>query len=164
MDTYLFRELTNGEVILSDRRLPQGHGNVDHVVIATSGVWVIDSKNWEGKIEFKSSGGLLDVDERLMVNGKDYSKLFDEIYAQVIPIATLVDDRSIPIHPAIVFIDGNWGPRATLRILRDNPYRRKNVWITWPKALVAKIKEREVLTAETATELGALLDRELPPM
>lgn len=55
METWLLRDLQAGEVVLSDRRVPGGKGNIDHVVIARSGVWVIDTKQWKGRIEYRAS-------------------------------------------------------------------------------------------------------------
>ena len=41
MDRHLHRELQNGEIILNDCQIPNGRGNIDHIVVASSGVWVI---------------------------------------------------------------------------------------------------------------------------
>ncbi|MFF0572656.1 nuclease-related domain-containing protein [Streptosporangium saharense] len=35
-----------GYTVLHDRALPSGRANVDHLVIGTTGVFVVDSKNW----------------------------------------------------------------------------------------------------------------------
>ena len=51
MDRFLHEKLKDGEVILTDRRVPDSSSNIDHVVVASSGVWIIDSKKWRGKIE-----------------------------------------------------------------------------------------------------------------
>lgn len=40
----LLAELPRRFVVLHDRRSPGGRGNVDHIVIGRSGVWVVDSK------------------------------------------------------------------------------------------------------------------------
>ncbi|WP_433418814.1 nuclease-related domain-containing protein [Microtetraspora malaysiensis] len=37
-----------GYTVLHDRRLPHGRANVDHLVIGGTGVFVIDSKQWQG--------------------------------------------------------------------------------------------------------------------
>ncbi len=36
--------------ILHDRKMPGSRANIDHIAIAPSGVWVIDAKNYKGKI------------------------------------------------------------------------------------------------------------------
>jgi hypothetical protein len=163
MDTFLYRELQNEVIILNDRRLPNGRGNIDHIVVASSGVWIIDTKNWSGRIECKTTGGILSGNEQLLVGGVDHTEAVNDIYAQVIPIASLVDDRSVPVHAAIVFVNGNWGPKI-LRILTNKPYRNLGVWITWPKALSAKINTQGPLAPETIDRIGVQLSQQLTPM
>ena len=162
MDLRLHRDLTNGEVILNDRQIPGGHGNIDHVVVASSGVWIIDSKSWTGRIEYKGVKGAFDPIEHLYVGEKDCTYLVDDIYAQVIPVATLVNDRAVPIRPAIVFIDGDW--KSTWRVLRNKPYVHKQVTIVWPSALISQINEPGTLTPGVIEAIGHDLDQKLAPM
>ena len=51
MDQLLHEKLTDGEVILTNRQVPNAASNIDHIVVASSGVWIIDSKKWQGKIK-----------------------------------------------------------------------------------------------------------------
>ena len=153
MERYLHREFQNGEVVLSNRRLPNGKGDLDHIVVASSGVWIIGTKNWSGRIECKTTGGIRSDDERLLVGGKDRSDAVDDLYAHVIPVSSLLDDRSVPVHPALVLVSGNWGPRV-LRVLLDRPYIHLGVWITWPRALSAKIKAQGPLASKTVDSIG----------
>jgi hypothetical protein len=41
-------------VVLHDRRIPGRRSNIDHLVIARSGVWVVDTKRYRGKVERRS--------------------------------------------------------------------------------------------------------------
>lgn len=100
MDQFLHRTLTEGEVILTDRRVPGTDANIDNVVVASSGVWIIDSKKWRGKIEYKAST-LTGIDTHLFVGGEDRTWAVENIYTLVIPVAQLVNDRSVPINPAL---------------------------------------------------------------
>jgi hypothetical protein len=164
MDRHLHQVLDNGEVILNDRQIPGGFGNIDHVVVAASGVWIIDMKNWSGKIQYRSRGGMFDVNERLFVNGSDRTdEVVDHIYSQVIPVAAQLEDRSIPVQPAVVILADDWVV-SPLRVLANKPYKHKGVWISWPKAISSKIKERGPLSPDKITEIGALLNQKLVPM
>ena len=107
MDQLLHEKLTDGEVILTDRQVPNAASNIDHIVVASSGVWIIDSKKWQGKIEYKSLKAT-SGDWRLFVNGDDRTDEVDKIYGVVIPVAQVITDRSIPINAALCFIDGDW--------------------------------------------------------
>ena len=162
MDLRLHSDLTNGEVILNDRRIPDGYGNIDHVVVAPSGVWIIDSKSWSGRIEYRGVKGVFDPIEHLFVGEKDCTYLVDDIYAQVIPVAALINDRAVPIRPAIVFLEGDW--KSTWRLLRNKPYVHKHVVIAWPSALISKINEPGPLTPNVIEEIGHDLDQRLAAM
>jgi Nuclease-related domain len=41
---------------LHNRRMPSGRGDIDHLAIAPTGVWVIDTKDWKGKVEISAPG------------------------------------------------------------------------------------------------------------
>lgn len=44
------RTAEGSTVLLHDRRMPGGRGNVDHIAVAPSGVYVIDTKDLTGKV------------------------------------------------------------------------------------------------------------------
>jgi Nuclease-related domain len=161
MSIRLQRDLGDEAVVLNDRRLPEGRANIDHLVVASSGVWVIDSKHMQGLIEHRNVGGVLSDDRRLLVGGQDRTSMTDKIYEYVIPVANLVADPAIPVNPAIVFVEGNWG--SPTRILTKRPYRHQGVWILWPAALIKKIEEPGPLGPESIARLGEALDNALPP-
>ena len=161
MSLRLRRDLGDQAVVLNDRRLPEGRANIDHLVISSSGVWVIDSKHMQGLIEYRNVGGALSDDRRLLVGGQDRTWMTDQIYEYVIPVANLVADPAIPVLPAIVFVEGNWG--SPTRILTKRPYRHQGVWILWPGALIKKIEEPGPLGPEAIADLAEALDSALPP-
>jgi hypothetical protein len=100
--------------------------------------------------------------EHLFVGGKDCTYLVDDIYAQVIPIASLLNDRAVPIHPAIVFVNGDW--KSTWRLMRNKPYTHQHVVITWPSALISTIGEPGPLSSSCIEAIGNDLDQKLAPM
>ena len=159
----LHEDLGDQAVILDDRQVPNSQANIDHVVVASSGVWVIDAKKWQGKIEYKNVGRSWEYKMRLLVDGRDETKLTDEIYSQVIPVAQILGDPTIPINPALVFINGEWTNWATVRLLADKPYEHQRVLITAPKTLVKKILEPGPLDAGTVHRLGSQLSAVLKP-
>lgn len=163
MSKSLHERLPPDRIILDDRTVPHSHANIDHVVISPTGVWIIDSKHWKGLIQVKTTGGFLSATQKLFVDGRDESALTEKIYSQVIPIANVLGDRSIPIHPALIFIDGDWGAGITLRVLQHRPYEMLGVMVGWPKAVIAKISESGPLPQEEVVRIATLLDRSLPP-
>ena len=111
MGVSLHKRLTNGEVILTDRQVPGTQANIDHIVVASSGVWIIDAKMWKGKIVYKAVSPT-SVVMKLTVDGEDRTDHLDAIYKLVIPVANVIGDHSVPIHPAIVFVEGEWSDRS----------------------------------------------------
>ena len=164
MDQVLHRELTGGEVILTDRQVPGSPANIDHVVVAASGVWIIDAKKWEGKIEYKPAS-LTSPKMRLLVGGEDRTSKIEGIYSLVIPVAQVIGDRSVNIHPALAFVEGEWSTKAMIRLMRSKPYRHEGVWLSAPTVLTKLIKEpvEAPLNPEAISRLGAMLDQALTP-
>lgn len=158
----LHRDVGHEAVILSDRRLPDTGGKIDHLVVARSGVWVIDAKCWTGQITYKYAGGLFAPIWKLTVDGRDCTYLTDDIYGQVIRVAQVLKDPA-DVHAAVVFAHGDWGTAATMRFLLGRPYRHLGVWITWAAALAHIIDKAGPLTPEKIASVGHTLDKALPP-
>jgi hypothetical protein len=162
MDGSLRKRLNEEAIVLTDRRVPGTKSNIDHIVIATSGVWIIDSKKWKGKIEYKAES-LTSVNMHLFVGGKDYTSEVESIYGLVIPVAQLIEDRTVPIHAALVFIEGDWSTASLPRFLLGKPYLHEGVYISPPKALVKMINVPGTLDAESISRLANKLDEALKP-
>lgn len=162
MDISLHKHVNEGAVILADRSVPGTAANIDHVVVAQSGVWIIDSKYWRGAIDYRASTRM-GMDTRLYVGGVDRTSVVEKIFNLVIPVAQLIGDKSVPIRPALVFIEGDWRKLSATRILANRPYQHLGVWISWPKAIWKKINETGPLDGETVHRLGEFLDEKLRP-
>lgn len=102
----------DGFSVLHDRRVPGTKGNIDHIVIAPAGVFVVDAKNYEGRIEIRNHGWFLRPDERLHVGRRDCSALVDNMGWQVAAVESALQAAGVeplpPITPVLCFIDGNW--------------------------------------------------------
>jgi hypothetical protein len=131
MSKYLHDNLGDRAVVLDDRKVPGSEANIDHIVVASSGVWIIDSKKWNGTIRFKNVGGLFGNNHRLVVDGRDKTYSTEKIYGYVIPVADLLGDPSIPIRPALAFVDGDWRI-STWRKVANRPHQHLGVLLAWP--------------------------------
>ena len=89
--------------------------------------------------------------------------MVEAMYAMVIPVAQAIGDRSVPVHPALVFIDGDWATAALPRFMMNRPFQHLNVWITPPKILAKMINDAGPLDLKTVQTLGAKLDRLFSP-
>jgi hypothetical protein len=74
---------------LHDRRIPGSRANIDHVVVAPSGVWVIDAKLYQGKVERRTSGPIWRRELSVFVGGRDRTKV---IHGRVRPLPGLEVD------------------------------------------------------------------------
>jgi hypothetical protein len=162
MGVSLEHRLTSDAKVLTDRQVPGTNSNIDHIVIASSGVWIIDSKKWKGKIEYKADS-LASINTRLYVGGKDRTSKVESIYSLVIRVAQVIEDRTVSIHPALVFIEGDWNTAALPRFLMGKPYVHEGVYISPPKVLIKMINEPGALNAESINSLAVKLDEALTP-
>jgi len=160
---YLNDHLSANEIVLNDRRAPSSQGNIDHVVIASSGVWILDAKNWCGRVALRNVAAHFDVRHRLYVDEDDRTNKVEALYNQVIPVATLIGNPSIDVTPALVLVGEDWTGISPVRILASRPYKYLGVWITWPKALVKKIQAPGRLSHDAVADLAKQLDSALPP-
>ena len=106
-------EGVQGIDVLSDRRVAGTRGNIDHIVIAPAGVFVVDAKHYEGLIRIRNRGGLLGRDDRLYVGSRDCSRLAENMVWQVAAVKRVIDSigaafASVPVEPVLCFVDGEW--------------------------------------------------------
>jgi hypothetical protein len=127
-------------VTLHDRRVPGTRGNIDHLVIAPAGLFVVDAKHYEGRLRIRDKGGLFRTDERLYVGGRDCSHLADNMAWQVKAVETLLASVEVvmPLTPVLCFIDVDWP-------LLFAPDSFRGVRLEDPKSL------RKLITATTVT-------------
>lgn len=97
---------------LHDRRVPGIRGNIDHIVVAPGGVFVVDAKRYEGVIEIRNRGWFLRPDYRLYVGRRDCSRLARAMALQVEAVAAALRRAGVdplpPITPVLCFVDGSW--------------------------------------------------------
>jgi hypothetical protein len=94
LSLHLHTELASRAVVFDDRKVPGTKCHLDHLVIAPSGVWVIDANEYDGRVERRDIGGWFKVDERLFVAGKDRTHLVDGIDRQVIAVENVLAKKA----------------------------------------------------------------------
>lgn len=151
----LARLLGDRAVFLHDRKV--GRANIDHLVVARSGVWVVDAKNYNGRVEHRSAGGWLGpVTWRIYVDGRDRTKLATGLEWQVGAVRQALVGLDVPIHSALCFPFKCWGMFA-------RPFRHDGVLVTWSKKLAQTIDGPGELGPEQTEEVVARLDQALRP-
>jgi hypothetical protein len=96
---------------LNDRQVPGTRGNIDHIVVSTAGVFVVDAKHYKGLIRIRDRGGFLKTDNRLYVGNRDCSHLADmgwQVAAVRNALSTAGIDPVPPVIAVLCFVDGDW--------------------------------------------------------
>jgi hypothetical protein len=90
--------------VLHDRRIPGSRANIDHIAVAATGVWVIDTKRYKGALQVTAP---LLSKPMLKVAGRDQTKLVDGLAKQVELVAAVVADMGldVPVHGCFCFVD-----------------------------------------------------------
>ena len=84
-------------LLLHDRKMRKEGGqlskaNIDHLVVAPSGVWVIDAKQYQGSLEVRRAGGLFTPRvEQLWIAGRNKTALVDGVVGQVKAVRSELD-------------------------------------------------------------------------
>jgi hypothetical protein len=148
---FLERELSGVAIVLHDRRVPGSRANIDHVAVAPSGIWVIDSKAYSGRIKREDVGPLWRSDYRLTVDGKDRTKVVLAMakQAQVVAAAVAGAGEPPPTRPVLRFNGADWG-------LVGKPFELDGVLITYPGKLVEQIRSGG---SQEMAEVGRLAAR-----
>jgi hypothetical protein len=123
--------------VLHDRALPGSPANLDHLVIAASGVWVVDAKNYRGRVEVVDVGSVFRPELRLMVDGRDRTaKLVRGGRWQADHVRDALDPtyREVPVYRALCFVD------AKLR-LGSKARTIEGVLVSWEKDIVRRLQE-----------------------
>ena len=109
---------------LHDRKVPHTQGNIDHLLVAPGGVFVVDAKLYKGLIQVRDVGGWFNSDKRLYVGRRDCSQLAEGMGWQMaaVGVALLAAKESVPLHRVLCFVDGQWP-------LLFPPKEYKGVWL-----------------------------------
>lgn len=148
---------SDGVAVLHDRRIPGTRANIDHIAVASNGVWVIDAKRYKGRPTLRVEGGILRPRvERLLVGRRDCTKLVDGVTNQVALVTDALADEGIdaPVKGALAFVDADWP-------LVGGSFTIRGTHVLWPKRLAKLLAQPGEV--EEVTAIHAALARRFPP-
>ena len=95
----------NGFRVLHDRAIPGSKANIDHILISNRGIFVIDAKNYSGKVEIRNVGSLFNSKEVLYVGNRNQSKIVEGVKKQVsiVSDALTASQLSSPVTGVLAF-------------------------------------------------------------
>jgi len=139
-------------IVLHDRRIPRSRANIDHIAITANGVFVVDAKNYTGKVRKIDKGGWFSTDPRLYVGRRDCTKLAVDMGKQVAAVQDTLGEATIAefelqVTPVLCFVAAEWS-------LFAKPFRLGGVWIEWPNSLGQRLAALGPLAAEHVQTLA----------
>lgn len=151
-------DLGDVAIVLHDRKVPNTRGNIDYLVVAPNGIWIIDAKNYKGKVEQRDVGGFFSSKRQLFVGGRNQTKLIEGLGWQVEAVRAVLTPLGFgeaPVHNALCFIASDWG-------LFPKPFRLDGALITWASKLIEAIRAPGSFDATTIDMLAWELSSKLP--
>jgi len=128
--------LADDAIVIHDLWVPGAQASIDHVVVASSGVWVVDS-TWR---------------KELRVDGGGDSPPVEAIARHVEVVTSAIDGRAqeVPIRAALCFPHAHWDcvPRA---------FWIEDVLVTYPADLVERVRAAGPLDEDTVGWIAARL-------
>ncbi len=157
---YIADEVGDHVVALHDRLIPGTRGNIDHIWVSPTGVWVVDAKAYKGKVAKRETGPLWRPGRELFIGRRNRTSLAAGVKRQVDAVlAALRADPSLlgtEVHAALCLLESEWELLAM-------PFQvAGNVWVLYPGALKKRLKKSGPLTGETMDRIARLLDLGLP--
>ena len=118
MDHHLGSLAASGAVVLDDR-----------VVVAPSGIWVIDAKALLGQVQKRDVGSLFSVDWRLYVGRRDCTSLLGAVSRRARVVRAALEDETccVPVLPVLCLCDAEWSWFV-------KPFQMNGVVVSSPKA------------------------------
>lgn len=83
--SYLAELEEAGFIVRHDRRVPGYVGNVDHIAVGPTGVWVIETKSYRGRVELYG--------DRLEINDQPRDRIIDQVYKEAVAVQIALGDR-----------------------------------------------------------------------
>jgi hypothetical protein len=151
-----------GVIALHDRRIPRSVSNIDHIAIGPTGVYVIDTKRYQGaRVKKAQLGSIFSPGPpQLIVRGRNCTNLVSATARQrdvvAISLRELPDAQDVPIVRMLVFVDSDWSLFAPA-------FEVDGVWIGPPKQMARVVSQRGPLDSETIWKIAERLASRLKP-
>jgi hypothetical protein len=147
---------SGGDVsVLHDRRIPGSRANIDHVVVAPTGVFTVDAKRYSGRLEVRARG------REIWIKGRNRSKLLEQGHRQAQVVSAVLARAGLghlPVTPVLCFADtqmpGLFAPREVGGVVLATPRKLRRRLLS-PGGAGLGASQRSTITAA--------LDRALAP-
>jgi hypothetical protein len=147
-----------GIAVIHDRRLPRSRANVDHIVVAPSGVFVVDAKNYRGRVRVVDRGGFFAHDQRLYVGRRDQTKLVAGLAPQAAAVRAALgaEHADVPVWRALCFVSADFDLFACTLVV-------EGAYVVAPRALGKLLRTEGRLDRASIERIEGRLALALPP-
>jgi hypothetical protein len=150
----LSRALRTSGVVLHDRSIPGSRANIDHIAIVPSGVWIVDTKRYHGRVEHRHVGRWFNRQPALFVNGRNRTNLLSGIARQGRTVAQ-VTGAGPSLRSVLCFVDAEWG-------LLTRSFTIDDVIVTSMRPLAAALQGRGPLNDTSIRSLAQRISVAFP--
>jgi hypothetical protein len=149
----------DGVIVLNDRRDPGSDTSFKLIAVSSSGVFVIDAKDFRGLVHTKRTGPMVNLGPReLHVGKKNCMASVVEVSRQRAivqeALATSAWGSEVPVHGMLCLTRAEWGFASALQI--------SEVWVGWPKLMAGRVQAPGVMDSPTVREVSDLIAEQLP--
>jgi hypothetical protein len=143
----LLRSLeAEGFTVLHDLRIPGARENIDHLLIGPPGVFVVETKTYEGPVRVR--GG------ELYIKGRRKTAFFDQVERQLIAVESALEVSNARAFICVLGGDFPWFGRPAAR----------GIEVTPPKRLIETLRAlRPILDQAQVNRLAGLVDIRFRP-
>jgi hypothetical protein len=147
--------------VLHDRRIPGSRANIDHLAFAPTGVYVIDTKRYHGRITVQASRF---GEVKLRIAGRDRTRLILGMHRQLAVVSSALESlgQDIPVHGCLCFVAPKGG-HAHVRLPLMRTLRVDGIPLYEPRRLTKRLRRPGPISGERARALQAELSLRLPP-
>jgi hypothetical protein len=138
-----------GFIVLHDRRKPGSTGNIDHVIVGPTGVFVVETKTYSGPLSIRG--------DDVFVGGRRRTDMVLEARseAEVVQAVLEIAGGNVSVTPILCI------HRAEMPLLKANV---QGIHVVNERGMVRVLRRQaNVLEPQAVLQLAALLNRELRP-
>lgn len=143
--------------LLHDRRIPGTRANVDHLVVTSNGVTIIDAKHYRDRPHLQVRHQLRGPrTEELYVGRRNCTKLVEGVLWQADRVRSALQQPGLSVGAMLCFVNADWP-------LVGGAFTTRGVDVVWPRR-AERLLRRGGLLHHTAVEaLHRELARAFPP-
>jgi hypothetical protein len=150
---------SRGVIVLNDRREPGSKSSIKLIAVSSSGVFVIDTKNYKGLVHTKRLGPLGNLGTpELHVGRRNCTTSVEQVARQMKVVRDALQSTSwgseVPVHGMLCLTRADWGFASAIEI--------SDVWVGWPKLMAGRVQAPGVMDSPTVQEVSEMIALQLP--